>query len=73
MTPLVIAFTHAVQLATLAAEAAVAAGRISKVLQDRAAAGQEFTEADLADLLTDRATAQAMLIASIARRQVSGG
>ena len=63
----------AADLITLAIEASVAANRISALIQARQAAGAEFSPEDWAGLLADRQVAQAMLLASIRKREVSGG
>lgn len=65
----VLALSRAIELMTLAAEAAPAAQRISALIQQRQAAGSEITNDDWIELLADRATAQALLAASIVRRQ----
>lgn len=67
-----LAIAQAIQLITLATEAAVAASRISALVSKHQAAGTELTEEDWRELLADRAMAQSMLIASIAKRQVAG-
>lgn len=63
----------AADLITLAIEASVAVNRISALIQARQAAGKEITQEDWTGLLSDRQIAQAMLLASIRNREVSGG
>lgn len=67
-----IAIAQAIQLITLATEAAAAASRISALIAQRQAAGTELSEQDWAELINDRAVAQAMLLASISKRQAGG-
>jgi hypothetical protein len=64
-----IALRHAVELAALATEFAAAAQRISTLVLERQEAGRPLTDEDWAGLLNDRRLAQALLAASIARRQ----
>ena len=65
----VLALAKAIELMTLAAEAAAAAQRISALIQQRQSAGSDLTNDDWATLLEDRDLARTLLAASIARRQ----
>lgn len=62
------AIALAIDLITLATEAAAAAQRVSLLLQKRQAEGTEVTDEDWATLLSERAAALALLHVSIGRR-----
>jgi len=66
------ALRTAVELATLAAEMAAAAQKVSALVLERQEAGQPLSTEDWAGLIADRQVAQAMLAASIARRATEG-
>ena len=67
-----IAIAQLIQLVNLAVEAASAAQKVGALLEERHAAGREITPEDWQALLTDRVTAQAMLLAAIRQRQSTG-
>jgi len=63
----------ATDLITLAIEVSAAANRVSSLIAARQAAGAQLSADDWAGLLADRQVAQAMLLASIRKRDVSEG
>lgn len=73
MSSTALALAKAIELITLATEAAAAANRISALIAQRQATGSQLTDADWAALLQDRQIAQLALMASIAKRQAAEG
>lgn len=73
MSPTVLAISKAIELITVATELSAAASRVSALIAKAQAAGRDITDEEWNSLLADRAMAQAMLMASIRKREVTEG
>jgi hypothetical protein len=71
VTPAVAVIGQLLELVMLAEAATTAAVRVSNLIAERQRAGTDITDADWAELLADRATAQVLLLASIAKRRAA--
>lgn len=73
MTPTAVALAQVMDLVELAAQSSAAAQRISALIAQRHARGEEITDEDWMALVNDRQMAQTMLVASIAKRRAAEG
>ena len=68
-----VVISQLIQLVTLANEATAAAARISALIAKHQATGTDISAEDWNALLADRQIAQAVLLASIKKREASEG